>query len=46
MLEMSNRLVGHTKRVTIMPKDVRLCWEFVDALQPETMQLKAMDYRL
>jgi Core histone H2A/H2B/H3/H4 len=35
MFEMSNRLAVHAKRVTVMPKDVQLFREFVDALQPE-----------
>jgi hypothetical protein len=35
MFEMSNRLAIHAKRVTLMPQDVQLFCEFVDALQPE-----------
>jgi histone H3/H4 len=35
MFEMSNRLAIHAKRVTVMPKDVYLFREFVDALQPD-----------
>jgi histone H3/H4 len=35
MFEMSNRLAMHARRVTVMPRDVHLFREFVDALQPE-----------
>jgi hypothetical protein len=35
MFEMSNRLAMHARRVTVMPRDVQLFREFIDALQPE-----------
>jgi histone H3/H4 len=35
MFEMSNQLAIHARRVTVMPRDVQLFREFVDALQPE-----------
>lgn len=35
MFEMSNRLAIHARRVTVMPRDMHLFREFVDALQPE-----------
>jgi histone H3/H4 len=35
MFEMSNRLAIHGKRITVMPRDVHLFREFVDAMQPD-----------
>ena len=35
MFEMSNRLAIHARRITVMPQDLQLFREFVDALQPE-----------
>jgi Core histone H2A/H2B/H3/H4 len=34
MFEMSNHLAIHAKRITVMPRDIQLFREFVDAIQP------------